>query len=714
MPGERRLGQALNAALHAMLDRHRDMYVLGEDIADPYGGAFKITKGLTTAYPDRVRTTPISENAIVGVANGLALCGNRVVVEMMFGDFITLAFDQLVNFAAKTVSMYGQEKHFPLVVRCPVGGRRGYGPTHSQSLQKHFIGVPGLELYELSTLHEPEYVLETAFQRGRPAIVFEQKVLYGRRLHPVGRIDDTLTSRRIDDNWVHVAPAVDGPEVSVVLVAGGAIAEECMDAQRALLREGIRVALLVPARIFPLDLEPVLPLIESAGLVAVAEEGTAGGTWGAEVAATLHQRLWGALRQPVRLLHSADRTIPAAVHLEDQMLLQPAGIAAAVADLLRVGRVSPRRAAAPAPERHADQPGARLAAASTDQPVARPAAAPTGRPGAEHRVVLARLNTNDTEYTLVEWLVADGAVVAEGDSIAEVETSKTIEVVTANAAGVLRHGLTAGSPCEPGETIASIGGGTDSTTSAEPVVAATPVAPAPAREDADVVALSSAQRRVARVVTVSRQSIPDAFVLREVSLAGFDVVNAARVQADEDPLGLLETVVAVLGRLPAEHRICFATLTGDEAVRLPEGINVGVTLDAGRGLFVPVVRGVDRRSFQDIADDLADLRMDAFRGELTEDQLSDANIAVSWNHEPGVVMVQPVIPPGLACALSVGGRLEAVAVRDGRAVSRPVLHLGLAHDHRFVNGREAVAFLAAVAQHIEDETMLSTLAGAAG
>src|SRR6201999_2748055 len=143
-------------------------------------------------YPDRVLATPLSEGGLIGVAVGLALCGNRVIAEIMFGDFAALGFDQVLNFASKSVSMYGHRVPMPLVVRCPVGGNRGYGPTHSQSLQKHFIGIANLVLYELSPFHDPEALLDHALSQGVPGILFEDKVLYTRRAFRDGLIDDAF------------------------------------------------------------------------------------------------------------------------------------------------------------------------------------------------------------------------------------------------------------------------------------------------------------------------------------------------------------------------------------------------------------------------------------------------------------------------------------------------------------------------------------------
>lgn len=159
----------LNGALHTLLAEDPRLFLLGEDVADPYGGAFKVTAGLSTKYPGRVLSTPISENGIVGVANGLALTGNRAIVEMMFGDFAALCFDQILNVSAKSVSMFGETLPVPVVVRVPTGANRGYGPTHSQSLQKHFVGIPDLDLYELSPCTTPWTSCAACWARAAPA-----------------------------------------------------------------------------------------------------------------------------------------------------------------------------------------------------------------------------------------------------------------------------------------------------------------------------------------------------------------------------------------------------------------------------------------------------------------------------------------------------------------------------------------------------------------
>ncbi|EXG82725.1 alpha-ketoacid dehydrogenase subunit beta [Cryptosporangium arvum] len=332
MAARQRVAEHLNGALGAALAADDRLYLLGQDITDPYGGAFKITRGLSTRFPRQVVATPISEAGLVGLANGLALAGNRAIVEMMFADFVTLAFDQIVNFAAKSVSMYGQRVPMPVVVRCPTGGRRGYGPTHSQSLQKHFLGVPDLDVYEISPFHDCVDLFAGVLRRGVPAVVFEDKVLYTGLRRPPGTADD-LFRYDLAGPWPGTAVAriagIDTPDC--VLITPGGVAERALVAMRELLisRE-ISCELYVPARLDATALEPILPAAARAGQVVIVEDGTAGGTWAADLAHQLHTALWGQLSRPVRVVCAADRVVPAAAHLEEEVLVQAATISATV------------------------------------------------------------------------------------------------------------------------------------------------------------------------------------------------------------------------------------------------------------------------------------------------------------------------------------------------------------------------------------------------
>ena len=332
MPQTERVAENLNRALAGLLDEDAGVHLLGEDVVDPYGGAFKVTRGLSTRHPDRVLSTPISEGAIAGVGGGLALAGETAIVEMMFSDFVALAFDQIVNFASKSVTMYGRRVPVRLVVRCATGGNRQYGPTHSQSLQKHFVGVPGLRLYELSPFHDSRALLDRILASGEPALLFEDKALYAERTHRDGVVDELFGFELVGADDPVARVFVDGAEdPDCVVIAPGGVCGRALGAARDLLLEDeIACQVLVPSRLHPFDVEPLLPLLARAGLVCIAEESTAGGTWGAGIAHDLHRRLWGSLSAPVQLLHSVDSVIPAAGHLERSVLLQQADIRLAI------------------------------------------------------------------------------------------------------------------------------------------------------------------------------------------------------------------------------------------------------------------------------------------------------------------------------------------------------------------------------------------------
>jgi pyruvate/2-oxoglutarate/acetoin dehydrogenase E1 component len=318
-----RTGDALNSALHELFAHRERLMMLGEDIADPYGGAFGITRGLSGDYPGRIISTPISENAIAGVAGGLALAGDEVIVEVMFGDFIALCFDPIVNFLAKSVSMYGRPVPIPVVFRCPVGGSRGYGPTHSQNMQKHFIGVPNLSLFELSPLHPVRPVFERMLDSGEPSIFFEDKALYTQPRFGFGPGDGLFRRENLSggSDWARVS-VDDAPGGWAIVAPGGLVRRALGAMSRALIDHEIACQLLTPARLYPLDLEPIAAALAGSDQIMVVEDGVAGGGWTAEVAREIHERLWGRLRRPVRLVQPKREVIPAARHLESRLLVQ--------------------------------------------------------------------------------------------------------------------------------------------------------------------------------------------------------------------------------------------------------------------------------------------------------------------------------------------------------------------------------------------------------
>ena len=213
--------QALNAALRHILEVSPESVILGEDLHDPYGGAFKVTQGLSTAFSNRVISTPISEAGITGAAIGLALDGYRPVVEVMFADFLTLCLDQLYNHAVKFPGMF-RDMAVPLVIRAPCGGRRGYGPTHSQSPEHLLTSVPGLTVVYGSHRHDMSRLLVDATLRWPyPVLFLEHKLLYGEKQD---RADYRELPASAEDVAAHLFPTLvrggDEPDVTLVTYGG--------------------------------------------------------------------------------------------------------------------------------------------------------------------------------------------------------------------------------------------------------------------------------------------------------------------------------------------------------------------------------------------------------------------------------------------------------------------------------------------------------------
>ena len=287
--------QSINRGLHDLMAGDPRVVVLGEDILDPYGGAFKVTQGLSTRFPDRVLTTPISEAAIVGVASGLALRGMRPIVEIMFGDFLFLAGDQLVNHAAKFRWMYNDQVRVPLVVRAPMGARRGYGPTHSQSIEKHFMGVPGLWVVAPHVLLSPGQLLAQASNFDDPVVFVESKTCYGREL--ITSLPGMSVTTITDDAspfptlwWRH-----EGAEhVDAVLWCYGGMTPHAIDAIDELRNvEGLRVDLVVVSQLSPVPESHIRRIADEShtAVMAYVEEASIEHGWSAELVARVQDAI---------------------------------------------------------------------------------------------------------------------------------------------------------------------------------------------------------------------------------------------------------------------------------------------------------------------------------------------------------------------------------------------------------------------------------------
>jgi pyruvate/2-oxoglutarate/acetoin dehydrogenase E1 component len=334
-----RCAQILNDALHEAFERDAAVCLIGEDVLDPYGGAFKVTRGLSERFPDRVLTTPVSEAGLFGVAAGMALRGLRPILEVMFGDFVALGFDQLVNGIAKFRQMYDDQVTVPLVIRTPMGGRRGYGPTHSQSLEKLLLGVPNVTVVAASECHDLKALLLAAVEDDAPVFFVENKLMYGRPVRrPVnGYIGEF---RYLESGAPYPALTLSGNDLgaaSVTIATYGGMLPIVLEAAAELILERELFSEVVAlSQLAPLDLDPVLASVARTGALVTAEEGGFTGGVGAEIAARVQELAWGDLRTPVRRVAAADGIIPAAPTLEEAVLPRVEDVIEAVLSLAPV------------------------------------------------------------------------------------------------------------------------------------------------------------------------------------------------------------------------------------------------------------------------------------------------------------------------------------------------------------------------------------------
>jgi pyruvate/2-oxoglutarate/acetoin dehydrogenase E1 component len=319
----KRCVQVLNEALHSIFASRDDVVLLGEDVLDPYGGAFKVTQGLSDAYPDRVLTTPISEASLFGVAAGMALRGRRPILEIMFGDFISLGFDQIVNGISKFPEMYDDQVTVPLVVRTPMGGRRGYGATHSQSLEKLLLGVPNIGVVAASECHDLGALLTSAVEDDRPVFFIENKLMYGRpnRRPQDGHVGE-FAVREVGGAYPALTFSATGfTEGAATVVTYGGMLPIVLDAVTELvLEQEVFCEVVALSQLLPMELDPVLESVARTGALVTAEEGTLTGGFGAEIAARVQEAAWSDLRAPVSRVAARDGIIPSARPLEDAML----------------------------------------------------------------------------------------------------------------------------------------------------------------------------------------------------------------------------------------------------------------------------------------------------------------------------------------------------------------------------------------------------------
>lgn len=247
-------------------------FLLGEDIADPYGGAYTLTKGMSAKFPGKIVNTPMSEQGFTGLGVGMALAGYKSLIEIMFGDFSTLIMDQILNHASKFVEGFDKELH--LVVRDPMGGYRGYGSTHSQSLEKLYVGLPNIGVVSPSVLHDPGDLLVKAMGLGLPVIFAENKLDYTRKMFKAEKISSSFDINYHGGDFPIAEVTFPDEETEVTIVSYGGLISPLLQMMYDLyMEEEVAVRILDVSLLSPMDFDLLYELLKGSRKILTIEEG---------------------------------------------------------------------------------------------------------------------------------------------------------------------------------------------------------------------------------------------------------------------------------------------------------------------------------------------------------------------------------------------------------------------------------------------------------
>ena len=321
--------EAINEALLEEMARDESVFIFGEDIAIGYGGGgmFGATRGLVEKFgPDRVIDTPLSEVAIAGAALGAAMVGLRPIAEIMFGDFLAIIMDQLVNNMAKMRWSLDGKFDVPIVIRTSYGAGIGAGFHHSQSFESWLANVPGLKVVMPSDPADAKGLLKTAIRDNDPVVFMEHKFLYKRLKGPV-------------PDGEYLIPLGKGeikrPGADVTIIATGNMVRLALEAAIALQAKGVSAEVLDPRTILPLDEELIIQSVKKTGRAVIVHEAPTFGGFGGEIAGILADKAIDYLDGPVKRVGALFTPIPNWIKMEEYYLPSVEKILNAVAEIIR-------------------------------------------------------------------------------------------------------------------------------------------------------------------------------------------------------------------------------------------------------------------------------------------------------------------------------------------------------------------------------------------
>lgn len=318
---------AINEAMREEMRRDPSVFQMGEDIA--LASPFGVTTGLAAEFGrDRIRDAPCSEVAVVGAAVGAAIGGMRPIVEFQFGDFMSVAIDQLTHQAAMLRYLTGGQVSVPMVIRLPCGGGQGAGSQHSQSLYSWFAHVPGIKVALPSTSMDAKALIKAAIRDDNPVLFFEHKQLYRTRWP----VPDAYRDENHVGAFGKAVVRREGSDVTVVATL--TMVHHALAAARTLAAEGISIEVVDPLTLVPFDTDTLVASARKTGRLLVVDEAYLNFGIQAEVIATVTERAFDALKAAPRRLGNRNAPVPFAPPLQDEVLPGQAKIEAAVREMV--------------------------------------------------------------------------------------------------------------------------------------------------------------------------------------------------------------------------------------------------------------------------------------------------------------------------------------------------------------------------------------------
>ena len=310
-----RINTCIYNSLKKNMKSNKKILIFGEDIESPYGGAFKVTQNLSQLFKGRVFNMPDSEAAIVGFGNGVSLANKIPICEIMFGDFMGLVFDQWINHASKFKKMYNEKINNPIIVRTPMGGKRGYGPTHSQNLEKHFLGIPNTKVIAINFRHSPEILYNTIIKNiSLPTLIIEDKLDYSRKnsFFKSKKHNFTYLVNNLEIPDIKLCIQQKTPDISIVCW-GGTLSNIEILVEDLLENEEILCEVTVIQQLYPLNANAIVESVKKTKKIIVIDDSSGSNSLGTEIISQLSQK---GLSFKSKIICSNEDIIPSSKLLE--------------------------------------------------------------------------------------------------------------------------------------------------------------------------------------------------------------------------------------------------------------------------------------------------------------------------------------------------------------------------------------------------------------